>query len=200
MDRSDLLANRRDLLANRRDLLAALADYRSRQPNEGSVVDRFLALLEDEPRCFARDCFVPGHITGSAWLVDGTRKRVLLTHHKKLGRWLQLGGHADGDEDVLAVAMREAREESSLAVAPVDAAVFDIDIHEIPARSADPLHCHFDIRFALEATDSEAFRVSVESHDLRWVSIDALGDLTSEISMLRMASKWRERREPLRAR
>ena len=185
---------------DRSDLLAALAEYRGRHPDESPVVERFSALLHGEPRCYARDCFVPGHITGSAWLVDRARQRVLLTHHKKLGRWLQLGGHADGDEDVLAVAVREAREESSLAVAPIDTAVFDVDVHEIPARGADPRHCHFDVRFALETTGSELFHVSDESYALRWVAIAALGDLTSETSMLRMASKWRDRSARLRPR
>jgi len=178
---------------DRRTLLAALADYRARHPDEHLVVERFVALLRDEPRCFERDAFEPGHVTGSAWLVDRAGERVLLTHHKKLGRWLQLGGHADGDEDVLRVALREAAEESSLAVAPVDTALFDVDVHEIPARGADPRHCHFDVRFALEAIGGDSFRVSRESHALRWVAIDALQTLTQEASMLRMARKWRRR-------
>ena len=176
---------------DRADLLAALDVYRRRYPDERAVVERFAALLHREARCFERDCFVPGHVTGSAWLVDRAGARVLLTHHRKLGRWLQLGGHADGDEDVLRVAMREALEESSLAVAPVATDIFDLDVHEIPPRGADPGHAHFDVRFALRAFDREAFRVSDESHALRWVPIAALATLTDEGSMLRMAQKWR---------
>jgi len=178
---------------DRRDLLDALTDYRSRHPYEAEVVDRVVALLEREPRCFERDCFTPGHVTGSAWLVDRAGARVLLTHHRKLGRWLQLGGHADGDEDVLRVAMREAEEESALAVRPVETRVFDVDIHEIPARGDDPRHRHFDVRFALTTVDGEAFRVSRESHALQWVAIDAVSRLTDEPSMLRMARKWQHR-------
>jgi 8-oxo-dGTP pyrophosphatase MutT (NUDIX family) len=176
---------------NRRDLLATLADYRVRHSEEIAVVERFCTLLRDEPRCFERNCFAPGHITGSAWLLNRGETHVLLTHHRKLGRWLQLGGHADGDEDVLAVATREAREESSLEVAPVSLDVFDIDVHEIPARGDDPRHLHFDVRFALKTTADETFRVGPESHALRWVPLERISTLTDEASIQRMARKWR---------
>ena len=72
--------------------------------------------------------------------------RVLLAHHRKLGRWLQPGGHSDGDPDTLAVALREAREESGLDVQALDDAIFDLDLHRIPARDREPAHLHFDVR------------------------------------------------------
>jgi 8-oxo-dGTP pyrophosphatase MutT (NUDIX family) len=123
------------------------------------VVERFLAFVREHEHCFERECF-PGHVTGSAWLVNGAGTHVLLTHHKKLGRWLQLGGHADGETDPLVAATREAEEESGLVVEPVREAVFDVDIHEIPARGPDPLHLHYDVRFALRCRENEDFRVS----------------------------------------
>lgn len=172
----------------RADLLTLLDDYRARYPDERAVVARFVQLL-DEPRCFARDWWLPGHITGSAWLVDRAGEHVLLTHHRKLGRWLQLGGHADGDENVLRVAQREAEEESGLAVEPVGRRLLDIDIHEIPARGTDPAHYHFDLRFAFRATVSDAFIVSDESHALRWVHVDAVESFVDEASIRRMAMK-----------
>jgi 8-oxo-dGTP pyrophosphatase MutT (NUDIX family) len=116
----------------------------------------------------------------------------LLTHHKKLGRWLQVGGHSDGCADPLAVAIKEAEEESGLAVTALAAEAFDIDVHEIPARKSDPAHFHFDIRFVLQAREGEAFQVSDESHDLAWVPVQRLADYTNEESMLRMARKWLE--------
>lgn len=164
-------------------------EYARRFWNERETVARFRDFLEANVRCFERDCWA-GHITGSAWLVNGAGTHVLLTHHRKLDRWLQLGGHSDGDVDPLAVAMREAREESGLDVEPVWTRVFDLDVHEIPARGADPAHFHFDVRFALRATDSEVFAVSPESHDLAWVAIADIRAFTSEPSMLRMAAKW----------
>jgi 8-oxo-dGTP pyrophosphatase MutT (NUDIX family) len=166
-----------------------LATYRACYPEEAETVARFDAFVRAETRCFERDCW-SGHVTGSAWLVDATGTRVLLTHHRKLGRWLQLGGHSDGDPDPLRVACREAEEESGLAVLPVSPALFDIDIHPIPARNADPAHHHFDLRFVLRVAGDEHFSVSNESHALSWVTIDELSRFTSEESMLRMARKW----------
>jgi 8-oxo-dGTP pyrophosphatase MutT (NUDIX family) len=174
------------------DLLRQLREYRQRCPSEAETVDRFEAFVDDEPRCFERDCWV-GHVTGSAWIVNGPQTHVLLTHHRKLNRWLQLGGHSDGDSDPLRVARREALEESGLVVEPVSDLLFDIDIHLIPARLDDPAHPHFDARYALRTVGDDAFRLSDESHALQWVKIDEIGTLTTEASMLRMARKWLDR-------
>ena len=102
---------------HRTRLLAALDRYQARYPDEDQT--RFRGFVLRQPRCFERDCWDDGHVTGSALVVDRTATRVLLTHHAKVGRWLQLGGHADGDPDPLAVACREATEESGLAVTPL---------------------------------------------------------------------------------
>lgn len=171
-------------------LAEQLCHYAQRHPDESNHVGRFLELLQDHPRCFERDCW-PGHITGSAWLVDETGSDVLLTHHRKLDRWLQLGGHSDGDPGTRRVAQREAEEESGLAVALVFDEPFDIDIHEIPARKNDPAHFHFDIRYALVSTSGRDYRVSHESNDLAWVPVDRIERYTTEASVLRMARKWR---------
>jgi len=175
----------------RAELIKSLKDYHERYPEESATIERFEAFVMDEPRCFERDCW-RGHVTGSAWVVNALGTHVLLTHHRKLNRWLQLGGHSDGDCDPLQVACREAVEESGLAVEPVSGAGFDIDIHPIPARRADPTHYHFDARFALRSVVDEEFRVSDESHALRWVKLDELESVTNEPSMLRMARKWLE--------
>lgn len=172
------------------DLLRQLADYARRHPAERGCEDRFRAFVEAHPDCFERTLTV-GHVTGSAWLVDRAGTRVLLTHHRKLDLWVQLGGHVDGDPDVRAVALAEAREESGLTdIVLVSPQIFDIDIHRVPARGPVPSHEHYDVRFALRVTGSEDYRVSAESHDLAWVAIDRLQDYTREESMLRMARKW----------
>ncbi|MGB0514573.1 MAG: NUDIX hydrolase [Wenzhouxiangellaceae bacterium] len=168
------------------DLLVA---YLTRHPDERATVRRFLDLLAQHPNCFHRDCWA-GHITASAWIVDSAGERVMLTHHRKLDRWLQPGGHSDGDPDSLAVALREVEEETGLDVRPFSRALFDIDIHSIPAHGSDPDHAHFDARFALVSRDT-VYTVSDESHDLAWVSLDRLRDYTDEESVLRMARKWR---------
>jgi 8-oxo-dGTP pyrophosphatase MutT (NUDIX family) len=173
---------------HRRKLLSQLQKYRTRYPREGAVSERFVEFVRGHARCFERDCWA-GHVTGSAWLVDPDESLLLLTHHRKLDQWLQLGGHSDGDPHTATVALREAREESGLPVALLTDDILDIDIHEIPARKGDPAHFHFDVRFCMQAA-SRNFVVSDESVDLAWVAIDDIERYTAEVSILRMRDKW----------
>jgi len=177
---------------HRQKLLTLIDDYATRHPEELAVVERFRTFIRQHERCFERDCWA-GHITGSVWLVNGTGSHVLLTHHRKLGRWLQLGGHSDGEPDTLAAAKREAREESGLEVDALDAGIFDLDVHEIPARKSDPAHYHYDVRFLFSAR-GETFYVSDESLDLAWVPVHELDAYSTEESVLRMGRKWQARR------
>ncbi len=132
---------------HRRRLLAALAAHRPIDAEEEFSCARIERFVARTPLCFGRRTLA-GHVTGSAWIVDRARERALLTHHRKLGLWLQLGGHSDGDPDTLAVALREAREESGLgSVRPATEAIFDVDVHEIPARQSEPTHLHYDVRW-----------------------------------------------------
>lgn len=149
-----------------------------------------LAFVEKNTDCFERTN-ITGHITGSAWVVDAAGQQVLLTHHKKLGKWLQLGGHVDGNPDVLAAALREAKEESGLdCLKPLTAEIFDIDLHLIPAREQEPAHYHYDIRFAVCAGEGIDAVLSAESNALAWVRMDQLENFSTEPSLLRMREKW----------
>lgn len=170
------------------DLLAAHARL-PLGPEEARAVAETVALVEAHDDCLLRTC-LPGHLTGSAWILSADRRRTLLTLHRKLGKWLQLGGHADGDPDLLSVALREAREESGLrSVRAGDPAVFDVDRHWIPERGGEPGHWHHDLRFALEADPGEALVVSHESRALAWVEVDGVCALNPEESMARMVRK-----------
>ncbi|HEV2621635.1 MAG TPA: NUDIX hydrolase [Frateuria sp.] len=158
------------------------------------VADRFLTFLASDPNVFERS-HAAGHFTGSAWLVSADGERVLLTHHRKLERWLQLGGHADGDRDLVRVALREAEEESGLRDLAVDPAIFDLDCHRIPTRGAEPAHLHYDVRYVVRATGSEAFVVSDESLELAWRPIRAVAqDPRADESLRRMARRWLARK------
>ncbi|MDA1075225.1 MAG: NUDIX hydrolase [Proteobacteria bacterium] len=165
-----------------------IEDYRVRYPDEGVCVDRFHSLLREHADAFYRTCWA-GHITGSAWVLNRARTHVLLTHHGKLNRWLQLGGHCHGEEDVMRCATREAEEEGGLRVRPVSPLILDLDVHEIPARKQDPAHHHFDVRYVFEPVGSEDFQISSESLDLAWVDLTDLTDFTVEESILRMHRK-----------
>jgi 8-oxo-dGTP pyrophosphatase MutT (NUDIX family) len=148
-----------------------------------------IRFVETHADCCARSC-PSGHLTGSAWVIDPARNQVLLTHHRALNRWFQLGGHADGDPDLLAVALREAREEAGLErLRPVGAELFDVDRHRIPARGTVAEHWHFDLRFLVEADPAELVVVSDESHEVAWVPLARVVELNPSESMLRMVRK-----------
>lgn len=175
---------------HRQPLLDQLAAYARQNPGESGCTGRFIRFVTQHEECFQRTLAI-GHITGSAWIVSHDGGEVLLTHHRKLDCWLQLGGHADGDPDVVAVALREAREESGLEdFVLLGTGIFDLDIHPIPARRNEPEHLHYDVRYIFRATGDTRFTVSEESHDLRWVPTDEVQSLTQEESMLRMVRKW----------
>ena len=176
--------------------LAQVEDYAQAYPAERGVAMLFARFMADDPLAAARERR-EGHLTGSAWLVSGDGRRALLTHHRKLDRWLQLGGHADGDTDLARVALREAEEESGLGGLVVEPRIFDLDRHRIPARGGDPEHWHYDVRFVVHATAGEAFAVSDESHALAWVDIAAIaGDPAQDESLRRMARRWLARTAP----
>ena len=175
---------------HRQRLIDQLNDYLLRHPEEGETVAEFMGFVTSEPGCFER-ALAAGHITGSAWVVNKDGSEILLTHHRKLDRWLQLGGHADGDSDVLSVAMKEAEEESGLRdFTHIGQGIFDIDIHPIPERKGEPEHLHYDVRYVLRANGCTEYTVSDESHDLRWVKPEEVETLTTEPSMMRMVAKW----------
>lgn len=165
-----------------------LAAYGRRWPAETGVVGQFLALLDDPADPFVRER-LEGHLTGGAWLVSADGRRTLLTHHRKLGRWLQLGGHADGDSDMARVALKEAEEESGLSDLSVEGDIFDLDRHWIPERKGVPGHWHYDVRYVVRANGSEDYVVSEESLDLAWREIGPIADEPDE-SLSRMAHKW----------
>ena len=173
---------------HRNKLRRLLNHYETRHPAEDLAP--FRAFVERQPRCFERDCWDDGHITASAAVLDPDVSALLLTLHAKLGKWLQLGGHADGDADPLAVALREASEESGLAVRPLLADAIDVDIHAIPARGAEPAHFHYDVRFLLIA-ELAPLTVTSESHALQWVPLAKIESVSREASLLRLAAKCR---------
>lgn len=177
---------------HRLQLIENLNSYALEYPEEKQTVERFLELLKNHPGCFERN-HPKAHITGSAWLLNISKSHVLLTHHRKLNMWLQLGGHADGDENVLSVALKEAREESgNLSIQPLAKSILDIDIHLIPERKGEPEHEHFDVRFLLHTTENNDIEISDESHDLAWVNVEEISTYTNEVSMLRMVAKSNE--------
>jgi 8-oxo-dGTP pyrophosphatase MutT (NUDIX family) len=177
-------------MKTRAGLIEALARHQPFNAHEAKMLALIVEFAGATATCFERS-HMAGHVTGSAWIVDAARRQALLTHHAKLGLWLQPGGHCDGDADVLRVALREAEEETGLkALVPLLAgSIFDVDAHNIPARKGEPAHVHYDIRYAFEADPSLPLQISAESRDLRWVPLDGIASLNTDESVMRMVSK-----------
>ncbi len=172
----------------REALLGLLRAHRPWNVREAEMLGRIIAFVEKHDDCFERSLLV-GHVTGSAWVVNPERTHALLVHHRRLERWLQPGGHCDGDPDVLATALREVLEETGIEAEPVMQAVFDVDAHDIPARGPEPAHVHYDIRFLAEAPLSQAPVVSPESREVRWVRLEEIAGLDTDESVLRLVEK-----------
>jgi 8-oxo-dGTP pyrophosphatase MutT (NUDIX family) len=174
-------------------LATALDTYQRCWPDEAEVVGHFRDLLVDPTNPFVRER-LDGHFTASAWLVSADGARVLLTHHRKLDRWLQLGGHADGDRDLPRVALKEAEEESGLRELRLEPGLFDLDRHWIPEHKGVPAHWHYDLRYVVRAGSDETFVVSDESHALAWRDVHMLAEEADlDPSVRRMAHKWLQR-------
>jgi 8-oxo-dGTP pyrophosphatase MutT (NUDIX family) len=178
---------------HRQHLNELLARYAAAWPAETEIARRFADFVHEHADCLLRTC-APGHITASAWIVDARGERALLTHHRKLGRWLQLGGHVDGEQQVERAALREAQEESGMRVFRFlrwlpELVPIDLDVHGIPARRGEPAHEHWDVRFWLQAEAGQDIVRSDESNDLRWFAAAELAAATVEESVLRLARK-----------
>ncbi len=145
-----------------------IEEYAPRDAEQAAQRARILAFLDAHPKDAHRRTCAPGHLTASALVLDAAGERALLTHHRKLGRWLQLGGHCDGDACLAGVAWREASEESGIAGLEVLAHPVDLDVHPIPARPGEPEHLHLDVRFLVRAPAGARERCSEESLALRW--------------------------------
>lgn len=195
-------------------MIEALQRYRDQWQGEVATVTQFEIFLHTHANAFERSN-ATGHFTGSCWLVSADGARVLLMHHRKLDRWLQPGGHADGDTDLARVALREAQEETGVIDLRVEDGIFDIDRHRItghipvarpdgpaspfafalgersPARGDEAEHWHYDVRYVVRAGADDRFVVNEESQALAWRSVvDVAADASLDASLRRMARKW----------
>jgi 8-oxo-dGTP pyrophosphatase MutT (NUDIX family) len=174
---------------HRKNILTLLEQYLLKYTNEKNTTEKFIQFVKDNQDCFERK-LQRGHLTGSAWVLNNNKTHVLLTHHKKLNKWLQLGGHVDGNSNVLAEAIREVEEESGLTnLTLISAGIFDLDIHLIPAHKNEPEHYHYDVRFLFTANHPDEISISDESNDLKWIELNEIDKYTDEPSILRMVDK-----------
>lgn len=181
---------------HRERLLSLLENYRTPFNTEAGYVARTRRFVHQHQNCFDRQ-FWPGHVTGSAWVVNPDRNKVLLLHHRKHDQWFQPGGHADGDADILRVAMRETMEETGLAaneIILINDEIFDVDIHTIPSSERGPEHLHYDIRFLVEIDDTIPVPGNTESHQVLWLALEEATRFNNNLSTCRMLEKSRRLR------
>ncbi len=178
--------------ATREDLDKLLDNY-EKIWNEPEMVTKFRQLVSDA-RCSDRH-FYPAHLTASAMVVNRDFSKMLLTHHRKLNKWLQLGGHAEGSFDMPGTALRETTEESGLEKVSIYswvpgevAPVLDLDAHWIP-EGKEPGHWHYDVRYVVVADEPEKIAISEESLDLKWFGIEEAYALCQDTSIVRLIQK-----------
>ncbi|MBL8966937.1 MAG: NUDIX hydrolase [Spirochaetaceae bacterium] len=175
--------------ADREALRLLLEAHLPASPREAESRDLILRFLAENPEALGREN-PAGHLTGSAWVLNRQGDRALLTHHAKLGVWLQPGGHLEGDESALEASLREAREETGLASLRLALpGLFDVDVHLIPARPGAGAHLHYDLRFLLVGDGEEPLVPSEESRDLCWFDLERLAAGAGDESVRRMAAK-----------
>jgi len=182
---------------------AQLAAHPCADEKERADTARIRAFLAAHPQDAHVRTQLVGHLTGSAFVLDAAREKVLLLFHGRLRRWLQPGGHGEGETDIRAVALREILEETGLAAqdltaldppgAPAtEARLFDVDVHRIPesTKRGEPAHDHLDLRYAFVARAGAEARLSEESLGLAWVPLDGLPEGADE-AMKRAIAKLR---------
>jgi 8-oxo-dGTP pyrophosphatase MutT (NUDIX family) len=170
--------------------LRLLEQHHPEGADEAAQLRQMTQLLASTPEPFSREQFDPGHFTASALVVSPSARLVLLIAHPTLGLWLQPGGHIEpGDPSPLDAAFREVMEETGLAPR-LEPILFDVDVHDIPARKADPAHRHFDLRF-LALVEGAPEPAGAEGLESRWLHIAEAARLTTDASVRRMLDKAR---------
>ncbi len=183
-------------MSRREHLQALLYAHPAADERERGFVEEMCALLKRPTDCFSRGHFVPGHFTASSFVLSPNEEDLLLIFHGKLHRWLQPGGHVEPeDHDIVAAAHREVAEEVGLEahqLVPLGDRIFDVDIHEIPARKAEPAHLHLDVRILFRATTRD-MRAGSDAVDARWVPLAEMEAVESDASVMRAVEKLRGR-------
>ena len=165
---------------------ATLEAYAPRDEEQARFRTDLIAWIDEHLEDAHRRSCLEGHLTASVLLVDHTRERVLLHHHRKLDRWLQFGGHCDGDANLRGVAYRELVEESGIRPAWLSEEPVDLDIHKIPARPGEPEHDHLDVRYLAVAPTGATPELSEESKALRWFTVEEAARLDLDPSLRRL--------------
>jgi 8-oxo-dGTP pyrophosphatase MutT (NUDIX family) len=161
-----------------------IADFVPQEAAQERAQRHMLAFLDSHPDALHRTCLA-GHLTGSALVVNAQGDKALFMLHTKLRRWLQPGGHADGDPDLAAVALKEASEETGITGLSVDPRPIDLDVHEV-LTPKDAAHLHLDVRYLVRAPKGAVEQGNEESQALAWHDFAGVRALGTDDSTLRL--------------
>lgn len=171
-------------------LLDQLHGYHPSDELEAQHQRALVNLLTMSDDTFVRDHFAPGHVTASLFIVHPATEALLLHHHRRLDRWLQMGGHVEAGEHPADAALREGAEESGLTDLALLPGIFDLDVHAIPAGKGEPDHLHFDVRYLAHTSTPDRITIDRnESNDLAWVPLAAAIPLMNEEASSRVVRK-----------
>lgn len=157
------------------DIIRQIEAYIPRCPQEERDKDVILAFIKNNPDAFLRTNLI-AHMTASAWAVNPARDKVLMVYHKIYDSWSWTGGHADGERDLLSVALRELREETGIKNAkPVSEDIFSLEVLTVDGHEKRgeyvPSHLHLNISYLIEADDKEPLSVCEEENSgVAWFS------------------------------
>lgn len=180
--RAEDCAGPADLAGARAAVLAASPGDAQHEANR----EQILAFIDAHPNSLHRSC-LEGHLTGSAAVVDASTRQVLLLLHAKVQRWLQPGGHADGDGNLARVALREAEEETGISGLRVLTPAVDLDVHVFHnAATEEPDHLHLDVRHLVVTPPGAVAVTNHESSGVRWVPVDQIGAEAVDPGTVRM--------------
>jgi len=172
-------------------VIALLRQHQTEYEEELAFLAQTLSFVAQQEAFWQRST-LEGHLTGSAWVCSADGRAVLLLHHAKLDRWLQPGGHVDAeDSSLVETARREAMEECGIqSLELLSPAIFDLDVHEIPARGTEPAHFHYDLRFLFRVPEgTQVERNLLETKAIAWVNLEELCTSSTPMSLRRMALK-----------
>tara|TARA_R110000868_G_scaffold112681_4_gene303233 strand:- start:557 stop:1105 length:549 start_codon:yes stop_codon:yes gene_type:complete len=174
-------------MIEKQELIQQVEAYPKNDSHKQKILE-FLAINKD----FWTKSNTLGQITASCWVLNKDRTKALMTHHKKLNRWLQIGGHLEPEDgSIVDSCIRELKEESGLTQFKLlQEEIFDLDVHDIPeSKKGVPAHIHYDIRMFFEANENEIIQFDKEeSNKIVWMNLTEIEKLNDE-SILRMIRK-----------
>ncbi|MGE0931085.1 NUDIX hydrolase [Peijinzhouia sedimentorum] len=175
------------------DLRSSLSLYQPINDQEANYKTQMLELFSEGKIAFERTRKA-GHFTASAWVLDPSSQKALLVLHSKIEKWLQPGGHADGNQNLQEVATKELAEETGItSIETLKSTIFDLDVHTIPEHKGIPAHLHYDMRFIFRGNSQARMQINHESKDIQWVPLDEIPELVSkDPSICRMVEKSKE--------